>query len=102
MRACWKHMARLYAGEHDLKGPRLSPVYGEFHDFPPTILTSGTRDLFLSNTVRVDHALRRAGVETRLQVLEGQVHAAYLNSELPESTWAFSEIATFLRSHLAL
>nr|WP_053000349.1 alpha/beta hydrolase [Sphingomonas sp. Y57] len=93
------HMARLYAGPHDLKDPRLSPVYGRFDGFPPTILTSGTRDLFLSNTVRVDEAMRRAGVETRLQVLEGQVHAAYLDPALPESTWVFSEIACFLRRH---
>ena len=94
-----EHMAHMYAGILDLKDPQVSPVYGSFLDFPPTILTSGTRDLFLSNTVRVDYALRRAGVQTRLQVLEGQVHAAYLNPELPESCWVFSEIASFLSSH---
>jgi acetyl esterase/lipase len=45
--------AKLYANGHDLKDPMLSPVYGDFQGFPPSILTSGTRDLFLSNTVRV-------------------------------------------------
>ena len=44
--------ANLYANGHDLKDPMLSPVYGDLQGFPPTILTSGTRDLFLSNTVR--------------------------------------------------
>jgi acetyl esterase/lipase len=33
-----------------LKDPMLSPVYGDMHGFPPTILTTGTRDLLLSNT----------------------------------------------------
>ncbi len=43
----------LYAAGHDLKDPLLSPVYGDMTGFPPAILTSGTRDLYLSNTVRV-------------------------------------------------
>jgi monoterpene epsilon-lactone hydrolase len=43
--------AQLYANGHDLRDPQLSPIYGDFHGFPPAILTSGTRDLFLSNTV---------------------------------------------------
>src|SRR6202044_3196769 len=67
--------ARLYAGGHDLKDPMLSPIYGDFHGLPPAILTSGTRDLFLSNTVRTHRKLRRAGVEAQLQVFEGMSHA---------------------------
>jgi acetyl esterase/lipase len=93
--------ARLYANGRDLKDPHLSPVYGDFHGFPPTILTSGTRDLFLSNTVRVHRKLREAGVEASLQVYEGQSHAQYLaDSTTPESQEAFQEIATFFDRHL--
>src|SRR5262245_15479247 len=43
--------ATLYAAGHDLRDPLLSPIFGEFSGFPPAILTSGTRDLFLSDTV---------------------------------------------------
>ena len=35
----------VYAKGHDLKDPLISPVYGDMHGFPPTILTTGTRDL---------------------------------------------------------
>jgi monoterpene epsilon-lactone hydrolase len=48
--------AKLYAGDHELTDPLISPVYGDFKDFPPTYLVSGTRDMFLSNTVRVSTA----------------------------------------------
>jgi acetyl esterase/lipase len=93
--------ARLYAHGRDLKDPHLSPVYGDFHGFPPTILTSGTRDLFLSNTVRVHRKLREAGVEAVLEVYEGQSHAQYLaDTTTPESREAFDEIATFFDQHL--
>lgn len=72
-----KSAAQLYANGVDLKDPRLSPVYGEFDFYPPTMLVSGTRDLFLSNTVRVQQKLLEAGREVDLLVLEGVSHCGY-------------------------
>lgn len=92
--------ARLYANGHDLREPLLSPVYGDFTGFPPAILTSGTRDMFLSNTVRVHQRLLQAGVEAELLVFEGQSHGQYLETRTPESAQAFEEIARFLDRHL--
>ncbi|HEX4042031.1 MAG TPA: alpha/beta hydrolase [Xanthobacteraceae bacterium] len=93
--------AKLYAGSHNLKEPYLSPIYGDFHGFPPTILTTGTRDLFLSNTVRTHRKLRRAGVEADLNVYEGQSHAQYLfNPDAPESKEAIADIVNFFDKHL--
>jgi epsilon-lactone hydrolase len=95
-------MARLYANGHDLKDPLLSPVYGDMRSFPPTILTTGTRDLLLSNTVRVHRKLRQAGVDAQLQVFEGQSHAHYMrDGSAPETQEAFEEIARFFDKHLA-
>jgi monoterpene epsilon-lactone hydrolase len=93
--------AALYANGHDLKDPLLSPLFGDMHGFPPTILTSGTRDLLLSNTVRVHRKLRQAGVEAVLQVFEGQAHAQfYRDVSAPETREAFEEIAGFFDKHL--
>lgn len=93
--------AKLYAGGTDLKDPQLSPIYGDFHGFPPAILTTGTRDLFLSNTVRTHRKLRRAGVEADLNVYEGQSHAQYgYNPDAPETKEAFTDIARFFDRHL--
>jgi epsilon-lactone hydrolase len=94
--------AKLYAAGHDLRDPQLSPVYGDFAGFPPTILTSGTRDLFLSNTVRVHRRLRAAGVEAELIVFEGQSHAQYYADPFgPETKEHFAELAQFFDRHLA-
>jgi len=94
-------MARLYANGHDLKDPMLSPVYGDMNGFPPTILTTGTRDLLLSNTVRVHRKLRQAGVVAELQVYEGQSHAQYMRAaDAPETKEAFEEIAKFFDRYL--
>jgi monoterpene epsilon-lactone hydrolase len=92
---------KVYANGHDLKDPLLSPVYGDMQGFPPTILTSGTRDLLLSNTVRVHRKLRQAGVDAMLQVYEGQSHAQYYRDDTsPEAKEAFEEIAAFFDKHL--
>lgn len=94
--------ARFYANGHDLKDPLLSPVYGNFKGFPPAILTTGTRDLLLSNTVRVHRKLREAGVDAQLQVFEAMSHAQYIRDDTaPETREVFQEIAAFFDRHLA-
>ena len=92
---------RLYANGRDLKDPLISPLYGDFTGFPPAILTSGTRDLLLSDTIRTHRKLRQAGVVALLQVFEAQSHAQFLTPFVPETEEAFGEIAGFFAAHLA-
>jgi len=94
--------ARYYAAGHNMNDPLISPVYGDMSGFPPTILTSGTRDLLRSNTVRVHRKLRQAGVEACLQIFEGQSHAQYqFDDSAPETQEAFAEISDFFDKHMA-
>lgn len=93
--------AKLYAAGRDLKDPQLSPIYGDFSGLPPAILVTGTRDLFLSNTVRTHRKLRAAGIEASLQVFEGMSHAQYLlTPDAPETREVFGEMAYFFDGHL--
>jgi acetyl esterase/lipase len=94
--------AHLYAGTHDLKEPLLSPIYGDLSGFPPTVLISGTRDLFLSNTVRTHQKLLQSGVHAELLVFEGESHAQYeIATDAPESGAAFREAQDFFNRYLA-
>jgi epsilon-lactone hydrolase len=94
--------AALYAGDHDMRNPLVSPVYGDFTAAPPAILFSGTRDLFLSNTIRVHRAMRAADVDARLHVFEGQSHAQYLFApDAPETRELYTEMADFLTTRLS-
>ena len=45
------------------------------------LLNSGTRDLLLSNTVRVHRKLRQAGVIAELHVHEGQAHGSWYTGD---------------------
>ena len=93
--------AHLYAGSIDLKDPLISPVYGTFHDFPPTFLVTGTRDLFLSHTARTHTKMRAAGVAADLLVFEGVSHGDYaFEPTSPESLQTYAELSAFLLRHL--
>jgi epsilon-lactone hydrolase len=88
----------LYANGHDLRDPFLSPLFGDVSEFPPTFLQSGTRDLFLSNTVRLHRALRAADVEAELHVWEAMPHGGF--SGAPEDADIGVEARKFLAKHL--
>lgn len=93
-----------YAGGHDLRDPYLSAVFGDFSagkgGYPPTILTTGTRDIFLSNTVQLHRALRRAGIEAELHVFEAMPHGGFFGA--PEDKELGEEQARFIRKHLKI
>lgn len=94
--------AKLYAGEASLRDPLISPVHGDFAGFPPSLLTTGTRDILLSDTVRVYRAMRAAGVDARLEVYEAMSHAEYTSApSSPESVGVFTDIAAWFDRHLA-
>ena len=91
----------LYAGGHDPRNPYISPVYADLTEgFPPTILSSGTRDKLLSDTVRFHRALRAAGIETELHVFEAFGHAGFLGMA-PEDAERDRENHRFVHEHWA-
>jgi len=96
----WEAAWKVYANGRDLKDPLVSPLYGDFKGFPPTYLVTGTRDLYLSDTVRVQRRLLQAGVSTQLVVVESLPHGAMMSMDIPEVAEFYSYIAKFIDAHL--
>jgi monoterpene epsilon-lactone hydrolase len=91
----------LYSNGHDLKDPYLSPIYGDFtRGYPPTLLASGTRDVLLSDTVRLHRALRKAGLPAELHVLEAAPHGWFFGTA-PEDAELDAEVRRFVDEHWA-
>jgi len=90
-------MNSLYANGHDLAHPYLSPLSGDFSkDFPTTSLQTGTRDLFLSNTVRLHRALYRHQIDVELHVFEAMPHGGF-GSNTPEDQELAEAAQRFIR-----
>lgn len=93
--------AQLFAGMLPVDSQKLSPLlfnYGS--DFPPTLITSGTRDLLLSQAVRLSTQLRQSGNPVELRIWEEMWHVFEFYPTLPESIKSLTEISLFLQSHL--
>jgi epsilon-lactone hydrolase len=89
--------AKAFAGGRALTSPEVSPLYADYpKTFPETLITTGTRDLFLSDCARLSTKMRAAGIDCELRVWEGMWHVFEYYTELPEAHASLSEIARFI------
>ena len=56
-----------YAGGADLKDPMLSPLFGDFTGFPPTLIQVGSNELLYSDAERLRDRMRATGALCRLE-----------------------------------
>ncbi len=91
--------ARAYAGKHPAR-PDASPVNADYDaGFPPTLVLVGTREILLSDALRLHDRLEQAGVCAALQVYDGLYHAfPVLSPDIPEAEDARRRIRTFLEA----
>ena len=98
-----RKMAGAYASPADQKNPYVSPVYGNFsHGFPPTLIQGGTKEMLLSDFIRLYQALDQAGIPVKLDIYEGMPHVFQTPffHNTPESNIAISKTSDFLKEYL--
>ena len=91
-----------YRGSTDAALPYISPVFADFAPgFPPTLIQVGTREILLSDSVRLYRAICGGGGDARLDVYEGMPHSfAAIFPSSPESETAIDTQRHFLDKHL--
>lgn len=67
-------MINAYAPGQDLKNPRISPLFGDFTDFPPVYIQVGENEILLSDSQRLYQALEDAGAAVEMDVYPGMWH----------------------------
>lgn len=86
-----------YIGDNDPREPYISPVFGEYHGFPPVLMQVGSEEVLLSDTLTVAEKLRNAHGKLRLSVYDGMFHVFQMALRLiPESREAWTEVGRFL------
>jgi acetyl esterase/lipase len=91
-----------YADRNDWRNPYVSPIRGDFgRGFPPTLIQVGTKEILLSDSVRLYQAIEAAGGSAKLDVYEGMPHdfQAWWPTS-PEGKLALSKVKSFLEMHL--
>ena len=89
--------------EEERRHPYASPLFGDYtRPVPPTLIQAGTREILLSDAVRLYQAMRSGGALATLDVYDGMPHV--FQSMLPmaaESATAIARAARFFEDTLA-
>ncbi len=95
-RAC----SSMYLAGGDPNDPRCSPLFASHKGLPPILIQTGSDEIIVDDSIRLDARCREAGVDVTLQVFNGlwhdfQTHAGILE----EADEAMTKIAEFLHTH---
>ena len=87
-----------YAGDHDKKDPYISPIYGNFRQFPPMLIQVGSTEMLLSDSITAASMADIAGVEVRLSIYDDMFHVFQMAGPiLPEAKRAWDEVEQFIQ-----
>ena len=84
-----------YARDQDWSDFRLSPLFGDLKDFPPTLIQAGSSELLLSDSIRLRDRLVQAAVPCRLEVWTDLWHVFQM-FPMNKATEAMESIGRFL------
>lgn len=91
----------LYAPEQPNDDPLVSPHFGSYGSwFPPTLFTSGTKDVFQFQVRKTAEKMAASNVDVTIHMWEGMWHVFEYYPEIPEALRSIDHIADFVRSHL--
>ena len=91
-----------YAAGQDLCNPEISPLFGSFYGIPAKVLiSSGTRDLLLSQSVQLASLLREFDVDVDLRIRDGLWHVYEWDAELPEAIASIKQAAEFIQNSIS-
>ena len=91
----WTDMTASGKSYQDWSDFRLSPLFGDLKDFPPTLIQAGSSELLLSDSIRLRDRLVQAAVPCRLEVWTDLWHVFQM-FPMKKATEAMESIGRFL------
>jgi acetyl esterase/lipase len=89
---------RLWAGDLDVRDPRVSPLYGDLEGLAPVHTFQGDRDILAPDAFEATRRLKRAGTAAELRLTRGGFHVFPAVGVLPEAKLAVRRMAAILGS----
>lgn len=88
---------RAYVGDADLTDPRVSPIYGDFTDFPPMFVQAGGGESLSAGAIRIVEKAAKANCEVLLHFGKDMPHTFAMDYQFyPEARNAMEEFTTFI------
>lgn len=85
----------LYLNGQSTNDPEVSPVYGNFSSFPPTLIFTSSTELMRDTAVNINLSIRAAGGVSTLYIANNACHDYLLFNFLPEAKFAKTKLLEF-------
>lgn len=93
-----REWAHAYASPDNFENPLVSPLYADFHGFPPIFIQVGSNEILLDDATMLARKAQADGVFVDLKVWDSVWHAwPVLGNLIPESKQAFEQISQFVQ-----
>jgi len=92
-----KEWALTYTEESNWRNPLVSPVYADFHKFPPLFIQVSDDEILLDDAKMLAKKAQADGVDVTLKIWNGLWHVWHTaGAMIPESKKTYEEIGQFL------
>ena len=82
-----------------MRHPYISPLFGDFTGFPPTLIQVGTNEILLDDSLGLAQKMEAQNVEVDIDVFDGMWHVWH-SFDIPEAHTAIQKIARFVDTAL--
>ena len=88
-------------GDADAHDPYISPVFGDFHGFPPALIHVGTHEVLLDDARMLAKAMLRDGAEATIEEWQGMWHVWHA-FDIKETRLALKRISEYVRGNMGM
>lgn len=99
-RGCLKPLIEMYVGDNDISNPYISPIYGDFTNFPPTLITCDINETLYVSAQALYQKCKEANIDVTMIEAVGTCHAfAVAGSNTPETMKILNRTVEFIKKY---
>ena len=98
---CLKPLNEIYVGDNKADNPYISPLFGDFRNFPPTFITCDYNETLYADAKALYKKCEQIGVDVELVEVKGTFHAfATIGTGTPETKQILEENILFMNKYI--
>jgi epsilon-lactone hydrolase len=90
--------AKKYYADHNPENPYISPMFGDFQNFPAVLIQVSAREAIYNEILLTAEKMEQQKVQVTLQIWEDVVHVWQAYHFMPEAKEAIKKIGEFIRA----
>lgn len=92
-------LIRMYVGDAEVNSPYISPILGDYTNFPPLFITCDANETLYADSVELYKKAEAAGVKVDMIEVTGSFHAfGVTGTSAPEASELFEKNIEFMKS----